>query len=67
MLTADDIRYRLLVHTRKKYGTQKAAAEALGVSEQYLSAVINGRKPISRKFLDEIGCCRVLAYREWRA
>lgn len=64
MLNREDIRFRLLVHVRRKYGKQKAAAEALGVTEQYLSAVINGHKPISRKLLNEIGCERVIGYRE---
>ena len=36
-------------------GTQRGAAQILGVSEQYLSDVIKGRRYPGKKILDKLG------------
>lgn len=36
-------------------GTQKAAAEFLGVSQQYLTDLLKGRRDPGKKILDKLG------------
>lgn len=36
-------------------GTQKAAAESLGVSSQFLSDILKGRRDPGKKILDKLG------------
>ena len=38
-----------------KYGTQKKMAAALGVTSQYISDILNGRRPISDRMAQAIG------------
>lgn len=42
-------------HIKVKYGNQKKAAEAWGVSDAFVSSVSNGRQHPSQAMLDEIG------------
>lgn len=44
-------------------GTQRQYAESLGVSEAYLSDVLNGRREPGQKLLDAVGFERVALYR----
>ena len=48
-------------------GSQRALAKELGVSEAYLSDVINGRRDPGRKILKALGLERVVAYRPVRS
>jgi len=45
-----------------KHGSQKAFAESIGISETYLSDVINGRREPGKGFLAAIGYRRVVFY-----
>lgn len=44
-------------------GSQKAFAKQAGISEQYLSDVLNGRRDIGDKILKWFGLERVVFYR----
>lgn len=46
--------------------TQKAVADQLGFSQQYLSDVLHGRKEPGAKILDALGLERVITYRRKR-
>lgn len=45
VVDAEQLRAALDAHV-KEYGTQRAAADALGISSVYLSDVLNGRRDI---------------------
>jgi transcriptional regulator with XRE-family HTH domain len=42
-------------HIIKERGTQKAAAEFLGVSQQYLTDLLKGRRDPGEKILSKLG------------
>lgn len=46
VVDAEQLRAALDAHV-KEYGTQRAAADALGISSVYLSDVLNGRRDIA--------------------
>lgn len=48
-------------------GTQKALADKLGISDAYLSDVLNGRKEPGAAILDPLDLERVVTYRRKRA
>ena len=48
----------------KKAGSQKNYAKKIGVSEQYLSEIIRGTRPLSDNFLERIGFEKVVFYKE---
>lgn len=47
----------------KRAGSQKALADELGVSDTYLSDVLNGRKEPGEAILIPLGLERVVTYR----
>ena len=47
-------------------GSQKAAAAALGISAQYLTDILNGRREPGPKMLKALGLERISSYREVR-
>ena len=51
----------------KQRGSQRTLARELGVSEAYLSDVINGRRDPGRKLLKALGLERVVDYRPTKA
>lgn len=53
-MTRDTVIRKLLALIEEK-GTAKAAAESLGVSQQYLSDVIKGRRDPGAKLLSAMG------------
>jgi DNA-binding transcriptional regulator YdaS (Cro superfamily) len=63
MLTDRDVIKRLQSAVQAA-GSQRAFAAAHGVSEQYLSDVLRGRREIGQKILDTLGLERVVSYRE---
>ena len=50
----DEARKRLRTKI-KQMKTQKAAADALGITPQYLSDMVNSRRDFSERILDKIG------------
>ena len=52
-----------LLHQFIGDGTQKAAAERMGVSQQYLSDVLNENREPGALILDALGLERVVSYR----
>jgi len=48
----------------KKAGSQKNYAKKIGVSEQYLSEIIRGTRPLSDNFLERIGFEKVVFCKE---
>jgi transcriptional regulator with XRE-family HTH domain len=69
-MTIEEIGPELRAHIARKYKTLTAAAEAMGVSIAYVSAVVNGRKPPNKAMLDDAGIERFQApaiYRRKRA
>lgn len=59
-------RGQFVEHLRRKAseaGGQKILAQKLGVSEAYLSDVINGRREPADKLLSALGMERVVTYR----
>ena len=62
--TMDLFGVRVLLQKRvSERGTQKAVAVDLGVSEQYLSDVLNGRREPGEAMLEALGLERVVTYR----
>lgn len=47
-----------------KAGSQKAFAQSAGVSEQYLSEVLNGKKEMGPLVQQALGIERVISYRK---
>lgn len=63
-MTADDVR-KLIREKAERLGSQKALAAQLGVSDQYISDLLAGRRdiPTQGDFLDALGLeCRI----SWR-
>ena len=50
----DEVRERLCKKA-KQMKTQKAAAKDLGITPQYFSDMVNGRRDFSERILDKIG------------
>lgn len=48
----------------KKYGSQKAVAEKLHVSPQYLNDVLKGKRQPGPAFTDALGYERIVKYKE---
>ena len=48
----------------KKAGSQKALAQEWGISEQYLSDILKGRREPGNKVLGQLGLVKMLVYRE---
>ena len=46
------------------YGSQKAAAKAIGVSQAYICDVCNGRREPAEKILTALGYRRVVMYEQ---
>lgn len=44
-------------------GSQKAVAEELGISPQYLSDILNGRRSVSDRVAEALGMERVTTWR----
>lgn len=63
MLNTQDILKRLLAAVEQA-GSQKAFALRHGLSEQYVSDVIRGRRELGQKILDALGVERIVSYRE---
>lgn len=60
-LTDNEVRARISNVIQKTYGgKQRLAAMAWGVSPQYLSSVLMGRRPPSDKILNELGIARTV-------
>lgn len=55
-----DVIAELRAHIARKYRTQHAAAKAWGVSQQYLSRVMNGTSLPTPEILAEMGIKRVI-------
>lgn len=60
-LTIDDVMVRV-IRLRNEIGSQKALAERIGISEQYLSDMIRGHRALDTKLLREVGVERVVTY-----
>lgn len=54
-VTQEQCRRILKLYIEKHYGTQKAFAEAIGVSGAHVSAILSGSKSMPLSFLDLIG------------
>ena len=63
IITLKEVVVKLLLHIRSNYRFQNRAAKAWGVKKQYLSAILHGRQPPSKKVLKEIEFERVVVYR----
>jgi transcriptional regulator with XRE-family HTH domain len=59
--TADEMRD--LIRAKARESTQKALAKQCGISEQYLSDVLLGRREPAEKLLEAVGFRRVVTYR----
>lgn len=46
----------------KAAGNQRDAAKALGISQQYLSDVLSGARPVSDRLLRRLGLRKVITY-----
>ena len=53
---------RIRAFIRKKYGTQRKCARALGISESHLSDMLNSRCEISPRLLAAAGLVRRVVY-----
>lgn len=68
LITLDDCLVRV-IRLRNHLGSQKALADKLGISEQYLSDMLRGRRTISDELMDAIGVVRYMTYEaeeEWK-
>lgn len=59
MKYVEDICAELRVHIARKYKTQKTAAQAWGVSDAFVSAVLGGQKKPSSVMLEDAGFERI--------
>lgn len=62
MLTEQDVLEQLRTAVRAA-GNQQAYAAQIGISGQYLSDVLRGRREIGSKILDVLGLEKVVSYR----
>jgi len=46
-----------------RYGSQIAAARALGISQPYMSDIMNGRRDLSERIMKSLGLERVIVER----
>jgi hypothetical protein len=58
-----DICAELRAHVARKYGKQKHAAAAWGVSNAFVSSVLSGRKTPTEQILADAGLVRAVIYR----
>lgn len=64
MKQINETRMRNMLETAIKVsGSQKAFAKEAGISEQYLSDVLNGRRDVGGKILKWFGLERVIYFR----
>lgn len=49
-----------------RFGSQQEAAQEWGISESYLSDILNGRRRPGAKFCKAIGCERVMMFLDTR-
>jgi len=63
MLTEQDVLARLSAAI-KVAGSQTAFAQQHGISDQYVSDAMRGRRELGQKILDALGIERVVSYRE---
>ena len=63
----DSIIIKRLLALVEKYGSQKAAAEHLGVSPQYLHDILAGLREPGPKILSALGYERVIRYQKTEA
>jgi len=54
----------LIVTAAKNAGSQKALAQEWGISEQYLSDILKGRREPGNKVLKQLGLVKMVVYRE---
>lgn len=54
----------LIRETVERYGSQKAAAKAIGVSQAYMCDVMSGRREPAEKLLTALGYRRVILYEQ---
>ena len=52
----------LLLHIRRKYGKQSAAAAAWGVTGTFVSYVLKGQRPATKTMLDDAGIVKTVTY-----
>lgn len=50
-------------YVSQEFSTQRKAAEAFGVSENYMCVVLSGRKPLTASMLERLGLERLVVYR----
>ncbi len=48
----------------KAHGSQKAASEALGISEPYMVDLLKGRRPLTDKVLNGLGLAKQIVIRK---
>ena len=58
---------KVLKHLVEIAGTQKEFAKTYGISEQYLSDILNGRRGISSRVANQVGFEKVTLYKRWLA
>lgn len=54
----------VLAHFVRRYETQRAAAEALNISQPYLSDLLKGHRQMSQTMLDKLGLRRTVVARK---
>jgi len=63
-ITEDDLREVIQRSVEVKYRTQKALADAMGVSPTYVYLIVNGKTTISDEIARFFGYCLVKKYQE---
>lgn len=61
LFSKDDCLVRV-IRLRNHFGSQKALADKLGISEQYLSDMIKSKRDLSDELLDACGIVRSTIY-----
>lgn len=63
-ISAEDVRYVLQrLCDECRYGSQKAVAGAIGISEQYLHDLVRGNRNAGPKVLQAMGMVECVSYR----
>ena len=61
-MTAEELSIEIRVHALREHGSLQKMADAIGITRNNLYQSVNGRCPVSKKILDEMGVKKIISY-----